>query len=112
MERMEKAMTKGPISLSVALSWRKTLMERHGELVGLRNQNANRRTEYYGANVDKERVIDPLYDVIELDRLITNVAREIRFLDEAVKETNQITEVKGYVRDDSVLGELTKKATA
>src|ERR1700693_5557366 len=101
MGRMEEAM-KGPISLSVALGWRKTLMERHGELVGLRGQNATRTTQYYGANVDKERVIDPLYDVVELDRLITNVAREVRFLDEAVKLTNQATEVTNYIRDDSV----------
>jgi hypothetical protein len=97
---------KGPITISMALSWRKTLAERHGELVGLRNQNSVRETRYYGANVDKERVVEPLYDTVELDRTITAVAREIRNLDEAVKNTNQLTQVKDYERDDAVLGEL------
>lgn len=97
---------KGPISISVALSWRKTLSERHQELVSLRNQNSIQETRYYGANVDKERVIAPLYNVVELDKAVTRIAREIRLLDEAVKATNQATTVQGYERDDSVLGEL------
>lgn len=81
-------------------------MERHSELVALRNTNAVRETRYYGANVDKERVIDPLYDVVELDNLTTKIAREIRLLDEAVKATNQNTKVEAYERDDEVLGSL------
>jgi hypothetical protein len=97
---------KGPITISVGLSWRKTLLERHAELTGLRNTNANRETRFYGANVDKEKVIDPLYDVVELDNLLTKIARETRVLDEAIKATNQEVVVKGYERDDDVLGSL------
>jgi len=97
---------KGPITISTALSWRKTLSERHNELVSLRNQNAQQETRYYGANVDKERVIEPLYDVVELDNPVTSIAREVRLLDEAIKATNQVTEVKGYERNDDVLGTL------
>lgn len=101
---------KGPISISQALSWRKTLQDRHNELVNLRNSNAVKETRFYGANVEKERIIEPLYDMVALDKLVSNVAREIRLLDEAIKETNQTTTVKGYDRDDLVLGELTAKA--
>ncbi len=97
---------KGPISISVALGWRKTLLERHNELTGLRNQNAVLETRYYGANVDKQRIIEPLYDAVALDNLISKMGREIRVLDEAVKQTNQVTKVLDYERDDSVLGEL------
>lgn len=97
---------KGPITLSTALSWRKTLLERHAELTGLRNTNAVRETRYYGANVDKEKVIDPLYDVVKLDELITKIARETRTLDEAIKATNNAVNVQGYERNDDVLGTL------
>lgn len=94
------------ITISNALSWRKTLTERHTELTSLRNTNANRETRYYGANVDKERVVEPVYDVISLDNSITSIAREIRKLDEAIKDTNQATEVRSYDRDEAVLGTL------
>lgn len=94
------------INLSVAMSWRKTLQERHDELVGLRNQNSTQETRFFGANADKERVIKPRYDVVALDNTITAVAREIRKLDEAIKATNMATDVIAYDRNDAVLGEL------
>lgn len=95
------------ITISQALSWRKTLEARHNELVSLRNQNANEETRFYGANVDKERVIRPLYDVVALDKLISNLAKEVRNLDEAVKATNAAVNVTGYDRNDDILGEVT-----
>lgn len=94
------------ITVSEALSWHKTLISRHAELVALRNQNANSETRYYGANVDKERVITPVYDVKALDRLITGIAREVRLLDQAVKKSNQTVQLTDYLQDDTVLGEL------
>src|SRR5437773_2351856 len=97
----------GAITISQALSWRKTLTERHSELVNLRNQNAQQETRFYGANVDKERVFNPLYDVVQLDKLVSNLAREIRTLDEAIKATNVATNVLNYERKDEILGELT-----
>lgn len=100
------------ITLSVAMSWRKTLQDRHTELVSLRNQNSVQETRYYGANVDKERVIEPRYDVVALDNLITEVAKEVRKLDEAIKNTNMATEVLGYSRNDDVLGTLKPAAKA
>lgn len=94
------------ITISSALGWQKTLRDRHVELMQLRNQNSTRETRMYGANVDKERIIEPLYDVVELDNLITSVAREMRLLDEAIKTTNQNIMLVGYERDDKVLGVL------
>lgn len=98
------------INLSVAMSWRKTLQDRHNELVQLRNQNSIQETRYFGANADKERVIEPRYDVISLDNTITNVAKELRKLDEAIKNTNMATDVIGYDRNDDVLGTLVAAA--
>lgn len=94
------------ITISEALGWQKTLQTRHRELVDLRNQNSTRETRFYGANVDKEKIVDPVYDVVELDRTINQVAREMRKLDEAVKRTNMKTTLDGYARDEAVLGEL------
>ena len=98
------------ITISNALGWRKTLQERHSELVSLRNQNSARETRIYGAT-DKERIVVPLYDVVALDNAVTRVAREIRKLDEAVKNTNMNTQVADYDRDEAVLGELVPAKT-
>jgi len=94
------------ITISQGLAWLKTLNERHGELVSLRNQNSARNTVHYGANADKHQTIEPKYDVVELDKLITRVAREIRVLNESIRHTNETVKVKGYERNDDVLGEL------
>ena len=95
------------ITISEAMGWKATLQERHNELVSLRDQNSIRETRMYGANADKERIIEPVYEAVALDSLISKVAREVRKLDEAIKRTNGLTKVDGYDRDENVLGELT-----
>lgn len=94
------------ITLSEALSWKKTLEARHGELVSLRNQNSVHRTRYIGANADKPVEEKVLYDAKELDKIITGLARELRLLDMAMKKTNASTTVTDYEQNDAVLGEL------
>jgi hypothetical protein len=94
------------ITVSEALTWQKTLKDRHTELISLRNASANRERIHYGANADKERIIEPLYDPKILDRQIVVVAREMRLLDEAIKRSNATVQLSGYERDDKVLGEL------
>lgn len=100
------ASTGNVITVSEALSWRKTLTERHAELVALRNANSTQETRYYGANVDKERIIVPVYDVKALDRTVSALAREIRLLDQSIKKSNQTVALTDYRQDDTVLGEL------
>ena len=94
------------ITISEGLGWLKTLRQRHLELISLRDQNSNTETRYYGANVDKTRVIEPVYNIKELDRLVSRIAREIRILDEAIKRTNSTMTISDYNKDDAVLGEL------
>lgn len=98
------------ISISEGMSWRKTLTERHAELVGLRQANSVRETRFYGANVDKERITEPLYDVVALDKLIGTIAKEIRRLDDDIKATNHVTELLKYEKNEDVLGELVAAA--
>jgi hypothetical protein len=94
------------LTINEALVWMKTLRERHAELVNLRNENSASHTRRYGLGGDKEDKREPTYDVKQLDRMVTRVAREIRLLDMQLKSTNAVTKVLGYAQDDAVLGEL------
>jgi len=41
-------------------------------------------------------VDEPTYDVVDLDKKISRLAREIRKLDSAIKTTNALTEISNY----------------
>lgn len=94
------------ITINEALTWLKTLRERHTELVALRNENSATHTRRFGVAGDKETERKPVYDVKALDKMVTRVAREVQKLEQAVKITNATTKVTGYEKDDAVLGEL------
>ena len=95
------------ITINEALTWKKTLQERHLELISLRNENSASRTSYRGLKGDTPETVNPLYDVVALDSLISHLSRELRRLDAAIKATNAETPVIGYEMDEDVLGELT-----
>ncbi len=84
------------MTINEALSWQKTLRERHTELVSVRGENATRTRRYIGANADKDTVTEPMYDVKKLDALVAKVARELRLVDLAIKRTNATTALDGY----------------
>lgn len=92
------------ISINEALGWKKTLQQRHGELTQMRNENSRNEISYRG---DKETEKRPLYDVKQLDTLVTGLAREIRHVDMAIKRANAKTILENYEQDEKVLGELT-----
>ena len=94
------------MTINEALSWMRTLKERHAELVSLRNENSANVTSRYGIGGDKEHTRTPLYNVKALDQMVTRVAREIRRLDMQIKATNAVTHVLGYESYDEVLGDL------
>ena len=94
------------LTINEALAWMKTLRERHGELVSMRNENSATVTRRYGVGGDKETTKEPVYDVKKLDKLVSNLAKEMRKLDLAVKSTNAVTKVLGYTQDEAVLGEV------
>jgi hypothetical protein len=92
------------MTIDEGLRWMASLKARHSELVGMRNQNSREEARYFG---DREVVVNkPIYDVKSLDKLINNVAKEIRKLDESIKKTNSITEIVGYAKDEAALGEI------
>ena len=94
------------ITINEGLAWLKTLKKRHEELLALRNDNGHRERRFFGSSADREIVKEPVYDVRALDRTVTQVAREIRLLEQALKATNAKTVVDSYDQNDAVLGEL------
>jgi len=94
------------VTINEALTWVKTLRERHAELVSLRNENSAAVTRRFGVGGDKETTRAPTYDVKALDKLVTQVAREIQKLEQAIKVTNATTTVANYDKDEAVLGEI------
>lgn len=94
------------ITINEALTWLKTLRERHTELVSLRNENSATVRRFLGAHADKETVREATYSVKDLDKMVTRVAREVQKLEQAIKVTNATTTVTGYDKDEAVLGEL------
>jgi hypothetical protein len=92
------------MTLDEGLRWMKTLKERHNELVGLRNSNAREDSRFYG---EKEVTIHKaLYDFKSLDKLVNQMAKEVRRLDESIKKTNAVTNLIGYEKNEDVLGEV------
>lgn len=94
------------MTINEALVWRGTLLARTAELVELRNANSHTTTRRFGMAADKSETTTPLYDVKKLDKMIGVLHKNLRELDLRLKATNAITEVVGYVHDDSVLGEI------
>lgn len=93
-------------TINEALTWMKTLREREAELIRLRGENSSTSIRRYGMQGDKEVSTYPVYNVVELDRTIGVVAKEIRQLDTKIKATNAITKVAGYEINEDVLGVL------
>lgn len=100
------------LTINEAMVWLKTLRERHNELVQLRNENSHTTRRRYGIAADKEETTTPTYDVVKLDAQVSNLAKEIRLLDQAIKRTNGKTPVDGYEQDDAVLGSLEAAAVS
>lgn len=94
------------VTISEALSCMKTLKERHSELVALRNENSQTRTRHYGMAADKSETTQPTYEVKKLDALVSQVAKEMRKLDVAIKAANAKLNVPNYDWDEAVLGEV------
>ena len=91
------------ITISEGIGLLKTLKERHDELVGLRNENSYREKRYLGANADKTTERTPVYNVKKLDKLINQVAMELRKLDAAIKAANASMKLE-YEWDEAKLG--------
>lgn len=92
------------MTVNAGLSLIKSLKQRHAELTTLRGQNLN-RTRYRQVGVADE-VEEPTYDVKIIDAKIVALAKEIRLLDAAIKESNAKTEIAGFQHDESVLSAI------
>lgn len=80
----------------------KIVRERLGELRQLRSQVATKET-FYGQT---EKDVEPLYDVIKVDRKITELENFLYLADSAVKDSNAKTEIKLDIKIDILLAPL------
>ncbi len=94
------------LTISEGIATLKMLRERHAELVALRNKNSEKETRFFGADASKQRDIVPVYDVEKLDALVTQVAKEIRKLDMALKMANASTPLHTYDWNEEVMGQV------
>lgn len=92
------------MTINEGLAWLKVLRARHAELINLRDANASTSKRYYG-NTDREVITEPKYDVKKLDILVTNVAKQIRLCDAAIKKANVLSTIE-YTAGDDVLGNV------
>ena len=89
------------MNISQGLSWIKVLKARHDELVSLRNENSASTRRLFGENKEIDKT--PVYSVQALDAKVCELAKEIRKLDEGIKETNATTSIIGYTKNEDVL---------
>lgn len=94
------------LTINEAITTLKTLRERHDELVQLRNLNSASETRFRGLAGDKTTERKPEYDVKKLDKLVSQVAMEIRKLDLAIKRGNASYVIPDYEWDEAVLGQV------
>ena len=92
------------INISQGLSWLKTLKESHKSYERLRDENSHKSTRLFGES--KEIVTNPTYNVKKLNRVVNELAKEIRNLDDLIKTQNAKTVIEGYEKNESVLGDL------
>jgi len=85
------------MTINEGLTLLKSLKQRHAELERLQAQCGKKSTHYYGEN---PIVDEPTYDIKELDKKLTRLAKEIRHLDSAIKATNAVVHINEYAEPD------------
>ena len=91
------------MTINEGLALVKALKTRHQELQQLRGQNLNRTR--YRTMGQPDQVEEPLYDPKKIDGRITDVAKELRQLDAAIKAANAKTNIS-FTHTESVLGPI------
>ena len=78
------------MTVNEAMVTAKALRGRLGELSSLRNQCAVRETTSFG---DKNKTVDPLYDVKALDRKCVEIENALLSIDSKIKQSNAMTQI-------------------
>ena len=80
----------------------KIVRERLKDLKELRTEVANKKT-YYG---EKDRVVEPQYDVKKVDKKITELQNFLMIVDQKVKQSNAVTKIDFEVDTNYLLSPL------
>ena len=89
------------MTVNEGLSYMKALKARHKELVELRGANKSERM--YMRETKENYIEKPAYDVSAVDKKVMAVAKEIRLLDAAIKNSNAKTQLADFTSDETAL---------
>jgi hypothetical protein len=92
------------LTVNKLLSMQKIVRERLNELKNLRSEVSKKERTFFG-NEDK-KVVEPMYDVKEVDKKITKLERFLMDSDFSVKESNAKTKVEINVDVDDLLSPI------
>jgi len=90
------------MTVNEAMVFQKALRGRLGELSSLRTTCASRES-YYG---DNHKVVEPMYDVKELDRKCVSLENALLDMDTRIKQSNAITIIEVDVDRAALLAPL------
>ena len=90
------------MSINECLVLQKSVRERVNELKNLRSQ-VSTKERYFG---EKEKTVEPLYDVLKVDKKITQLEMWLFKADAAVKQSNATTEISVEANVDVLLAPL------
>lgn len=93
------------LTVNEAITLLNTLKGRASELRGLRGQVAT-KDHWFG---DKEKVVEPQYDVIKVDEKVVQLENQIYKLDAHIKSINAKTKIEIDVDVDGLLAPLPRK---
>ena len=91
------------MTVNEAMVVAKALRGRLGELSSLRAQCATRDT-YYGA--DKNKVVEPMYDMKVLDKKCVEIENALLSIDTMIKQSNAMTVIDTSVDVKALLSPL------
>ena len=92
------------LTVNKLLSMQKIVRERLNELKNLRSEVSKKERTFFG-NEDK-KIVEPMYDVKEVDRKITKLERFLMDSDFSIKESNAKTKVEINVDVDDLLSPI------
>ena len=89
------------ITINSLLTMERNLKSRLSQLNELRNSTSTRETYF-----EKDKVIEPLYDVKLVDKKMTKITKALYFINNAVKESNAKTKVDIDINYDDLVSEI------
>lgn len=97
------------MTINESLSFLKIIRQRKAELENLRSQVSTKKTDTYWGERDnskKDTLVEPQFDVKQVDRKIVELANAIYLIDSAIKQANATVQLGINIDRDKLLEPL------